>query len=82
MVEQEKAKKKGCWPWAKEVVEEPLFDDVNCPYAVKPSDLFKINEVGRMLVNSWNQETKSLSVPLRVSWFRLCTYTVNDAAGM
>jgi hypothetical protein len=24
----------------------PLFDDVNCPYGVKPSDLFKLNEVG------------------------------------
>jgi hypothetical protein len=50
-MEQEKAakrpaKKKGCWPWSKEVIDVPLFDDVNCPYAIKPSELFKINEVG------------------------------------
>lgn len=65
MVEQEKAKKKGCWPWAKEVVEEPLFDDVNCPYAVKPSDLFKINQVRRMLPNRCNKamRTQSLGCP-------------------
>lgn len=40
-------KKKGCWPWSKEVIDVPLFDDLNCPYAIKPSELFKINEVGR-----------------------------------
>eukprot|EP00878_Enallax_costatus_P000995 GHUV01001127.1.p1 GENE.GHUV01001127.1~~GHUV01001127.1.p1 ORF type:complete len:1156 (+),score=304.08 GHUV01001127.1:371-3838(+) len=32
------------WPWQKEVVEEPLYDDVNCPYPVKPSELFRLNE--------------------------------------
>jgi hypothetical protein len=40
-------RKKGCWPWAKEVEEVPLFDDVNCPYPIKPSELFKINEVSQ-----------------------------------
>lgn len=46
-MESEKPKsKKGCWPWSKEVIEVPLFDDINCPYPIKPSELFKINEVG------------------------------------
>lgn len=40
------SKKKGCWPWAKEVEEVPLYDDVNCPYPIKPSELFALNEVG------------------------------------
>lgn len=42
---QEQPKKRR-WPWQKEVIEEPLYDDLNCPYAVKPSELFKLNEVG------------------------------------
>eukprot|EP00882_Tetradesmus_deserticola_P019865 GHRQ01021409.1.p1 GENE.GHRQ01021409.1~~GHRQ01021409.1.p1 ORF type:complete len:174 (-),score=31.83 GHRQ01021409.1:588-1109(-) len=41
----EPAKPKRRWPWQKEEVVVPLFDDVNCPYGVKPSDLFKVNEV-------------------------------------
>jgi hypothetical protein len=40
-----KKKQTGCWPCRKEVVEVPLFDDVNCPYPIKPTELFKINEV-------------------------------------
>lgn len=40
-----KTQQKGCWPCRKQVEEVPLFDDVNCPYPVKPTELFKINEV-------------------------------------
>lgn len=40
-----KKQQTGCWPCRKEVVEVPLFDDVNCPYPIKPTELFKINEV-------------------------------------
>lgn len=40
------------WPWQKEVVEEPLYDDEKCPYPVKPSELFKLSEVGTTSVVS------------------------------
>lgn len=56
-VEQQavKKKKKGCWTWSKEVEEVPLFDDVNCPYGIKPSELFKLNEVG-VHHERWSQQ--------------------------
>jgi hypothetical protein len=30
----------------KAVEEVPLYDDFNCPYGIKPSELFMMNEVG------------------------------------
>lgn len=44
----EPAKPKRRWPWQNEQIVVPLFDDVNCPYGVKPSELFKLNEVGQV----------------------------------
>ncbi len=41
----ERAKRKWRWPCQKEVEVAPVYDDVNCPYAVKPSALFKMSEV-------------------------------------
>ncbi|WIA22054.1 hypothetical protein OEZ85_004399 [Tetradesmus obliquus] len=40
----EPAKPKRRWPWQNEQIVVPVFDDVNCPYGVKPSELFKLNE--------------------------------------
>jgi hypothetical protein len=37
--------KRGCCGKRAKAVEAPLYDDVNCPYSIKPSELFAMNEV-------------------------------------
>lgn len=69
----EKKERKWRWPWQKEVVEIPLYDDVNCPFTVKPSELFAMNEVRTC---TWSAVGLHASHSGRVAYPGYCTLLV------